>query len=64
MKFIAEIKNMKKKLGIPDTIKEIKKKDIPRLAKIAEKEANPLYPVPKLMGAKQLERFYYTVMER
>ena len=31
--------------------------------KKAEKEANPLYPVPKLMTAKQLEEFYYMVME-
>ena len=32
------------------------------LAKHAEKEANPLYPVPKLMTAKELEKFYYLVM--
>jgi alcohol dehydrogenase class IV len=29
----------------------------------ADKEANPLYPVPRLMNAKELERFYYDVME-
>lgn len=36
---------------------------IPKLARYADKEANPLYPVPKLMDAKELERFYYDVME-
>lgn len=36
---------------------------IPKLARYADKEANPLYPVPKLMNAKELERFYYDVME-
>ncbi|MCD8037256.1 MAG: iron-containing alcohol dehydrogenase [Clostridiales bacterium] len=63
-KFIAAVKDMKKRLDIPDTIKEIKEKDIPRLAKYADKEGNPLYPVPKLMDAKELEQFYYRVMER
>ena len=55
---------MKLRLDIPDTIKEIRKKDVPRLADFAEKEGNPLYPVPKLMDALELEKFYYDVMER
>ena len=37
--------------------------DIPRLAKYADKEGNPLYPVPKLMDDKELRKFYYKVME-
>ena len=36
---------------------------IPKLAHYADKAANPLYPVPKLMNGKELERFYYDVME-
>ena len=39
-------------------IKEIKDEDIPQLSKYADKEANPLYPVPKLMNAKELSVFY------
>lgn len=39
------------------------KEDIEELAAYADKEANPLYPVPKLMDAKQLEKFYIQVME-
>ena len=35
------------------------KEDIPVMARYAEKEANPLYPVPKLMTKKELESFYY-----
>lgn len=62
-KFIGAIRQMKKDLGIGDTIPGIQAKDIPGLAKKAEKEANPLYPVPKLMTARQLEEFYYMVME-
>ena len=63
VKFIEAICQMKKDLSIGDTICGIQKKDIPGLARQAEKEANPLYPVPDLMTAKQLEEFYYMVME-
>ncbi|MDD5944731.1 MAG: iron-containing alcohol dehydrogenase [Clostridia bacterium] len=62
-KFIDAVKDMKKRLGIPDTIKGIKAKDVPRLAHYADKEANPLYPVPKLMDANELKQFYYMIME-
>lgn len=57
-KFIAAIKNLNKEMGIPDTIEGIRQEDIPVMAKHAEKEANPLYPVPKLMTQKELESFY------
>ena len=63
LKFIEAIKDMKKRLDIPDTIAGIREKDIPRLARYADREANPLYPVPKLMDAKELEKFYYMIME-
>ena len=61
--FIRAIKEMNTKYGIGDTIKEIQAKDIPKLSRYADKEANPLYPVPVLMDAKELEQFYYQVME-
>jgi hypothetical protein len=54
---------MKKRFSIGDTVPEIRKEDIPKLAGYADKEANPLYPVPVLMNAKELERFYYLLME-
>ena len=60
---IHAIQEMKLRLDIPDVIPEIQEKDIPALARIAAKEANPLYPVPVLMNASQLEQFYYDVME-
>lgn len=63
VKFIEAIKNMKKRYGIGDTFAEIQEKDIHELAKYADKEANPLYPVPVLMDAKELEKFYYMLME-
>ena len=55
---------MKKRFRIGDTIPEIQETDIPKLAHYADKEANPLYPVPKLMDARQLEKFYYMLMEK
>ncbi len=60
--FIQAIRDMKAQMSIGDTIADIKEEDIPRLAKLADKEANPLYPVPVLMNAKELEKFYFTVM--
>lgn len=62
-KFIEAVKDMQKSLGIPVKISGIQEKDIPTLAKYADSEGNPLYPVPKLMNAKELEQFYYAVME-
>lgn len=62
-KFIDAIKALNAKMGIPDKISGIKKEDIAVMAKHAEKEANPLYPVPKLMTEKELEKFYYQVAD-
>lgn len=62
--FIQAIKDMNTRYGIGETIKEIREKDIPKLSRYADKEANPLYPVPVLMDAKELEQFYYMVMKK
>ena len=62
-RFISAIKGMKHRFDIPDTIPEIKQEDIPRLARYADKEANPLYPVPVLMNASELELFYESLMQ-
>lgn len=56
--FIDAIQDMKCRFGIGDTIDEIREDDIPKLARYADKEANPLYPVPVLMDAEELENFY------
>ena len=46
-------------LGVP-----IEEEDIPKLARYADKEGNPLYPVPVLMDSEELEQFYYLLMEK
>jgi len=61
--FIQAVKDMKKRFGIGDQIPEIQETDIPKLAHYADKEANPLYPVPVLMDASELESFYHRLME-
>lgn len=63
LKFIEAIKALNAKMNIPNKITGIKQEDIPEMARHAEKEANPLYPVPKLMTRKELEIFYYRVGE-
>ncbi|MEI3412459.1 MAG: iron-containing alcohol dehydrogenase [Blautia sp.] len=60
--FIQAVKDMKARFGIGNTIPEIKEEDIPKLSHYADKEANPLYPVPVLMDAGELEKFYYQLM--
>ena len=62
-KFIEAIKKFNKDMGIPDKIYGITKEDIPLMAKHAQKEANPLYPVPKLMTQIELEEFYYKIAD-
>lgn len=53
--FIDLIKDMNKQMGIPSRLENvILDKDIPLLVEHAIKEANPLYPVPKILGKKEI----------
>lgn len=61
--FITEIKEMKKRFGIGDTIPELEVRDIRKLARRADREANPLYPVPRLMNAAELEEIYCELLD-
>lgn len=47
--FIQEIRDMNARMNIPDKIDKIQESDVPTIAQRALKEANPLYPVPKIM---------------
>ncbi len=53
--FIAEIRAMNEKMGIPSKFDQIKEDDIPVIVERALKEANPLYPVPRIMTAEDCE---------
>ena len=50
-------------MNIPETLDGIRNEDIPKLACYADKEANPLYPVPALWGPEKLEQMYHLVQE-
>ena len=58
MLFISAIKKLNENMNIPRKLDCVKKEDIPSLAKHAQKEANPLYPVPKLMTESELANLY------
>ena len=62
-KFIQAVKELNAKLKIPDKVDGIKREEIPLLAKLAAKEANPVYPVPVLMDERELKRFFYDISE-
>lgn len=63
-KFIRWVKEMNHSMQIPEYLYEIKSEDIPIMAKHADKESNPLYPVPRLMNAKELTKLYDIVAGR
>ncbi len=62
-RFIEAIKQLNANMSIPCKIKGIKAEDIEHLSRIAEHEANPLYPVPKLMTAPELAELYKQVAD-
>lgn len=59
--FIRKIEMLNTYMGIGTKIDTIEETDIPELAKTAEHEANPLYPLPVLWTTKQLENIYREV---
>lgn len=61
--FIFAIRQLNRRLGIPEKLPGIRREDIPVMAAHAAREANPLYPVPRLMCAAELERFYAAISQ-
>lgn len=64
-KFIAAIEQLNADLGIPAKLKidALQPYHLSNLAIHADKEANPLYPVPKLMSASELLGIYFNALE-
>ena len=63
-RFIEWIEQMNASMGIPTRLSGIKDEDISLMARHANQEANPLYPVPLLMSRRELEKIYYAVQEK
>ena len=59
---ITSNKEMNQRMNIPTTIDKIQEEDIPVMVQHSLKEANPLYPVPKFMGKKEMTAMYYEIM--
>ncbi len=59
--FIDWVQEINDSMDIPRTLPEIQEEDIPVMAKHADQEGNPLYPVPVLMNRKELEIIYRKV---
>lgn len=55
---IGKIEAMNAAFGLGNTFAEIRRGDIEELAAYAEKEANPLYPVPVLWDKEKLKEMY------
>ena len=61
LKFIDWIDDMKKQMNLPAGLDMIKDEDIPQIIKWADKEANPLYPVPVLWDEKDFRKLIGTL---
>ena len=60
--FISKIEAMNERMQIPVGLDCVRKEDIPAMARLADKEANPLYPVPVLWNSEELESLYERVL--
>lgn len=63
-KFIAAIRAMNRRMGIPEKLPGIRREDIPIMARHAAEEANPLYPVPVLKTQRELAYYYEQITDR
>ena len=61
--FILKIASLNESMGIPTTITELQREDIPTLAAVAGKEANPLYPVPVIFDKSDFENIFESLLE-
>jgi alcohol dehydrogenase class IV len=59
--FIAYLRDLNKQMDIPSHFEKIKEDDLPEMIKRALAEANPLYPVPRILFADDLRQIYLKV---
>lgn len=62
-KFIEAIKKLNEDMSIPKTVSCILDKDIPVMVNRTLKEANPLYPVPKILSKEDMVQLYQMIKE-
>lgn len=61
--FIEWVEQMNKQMDIPSHIEAIREEDIDKMAHYADKEGNPLYPVPVLWNKRELCEIYKLAMK-
>ncbi|MCL2362658.1 MAG: iron-containing alcohol dehydrogenase [Defluviitaleaceae bacterium] len=60
-RFIDAIRDMNSKMGIQEKLSGINTEDIPKLAKHALREANPLYPVPVIFDYDDMVKMFHQI---
>lgn len=60
-KFIQAIRDLNEKMEIPTYVDCILDKDIPIMIERALQEANPLYPVPKILAKQDIHKLIQTI---
>lgn len=63
-RFMDWVEAMNDSFGLPTGFSAIREEDIPQMARRAERESNPLYPVPVLMDQQELEAVYHELMRK
>ncbi|MFE8696179.1 iron-containing alcohol dehydrogenase [Cytobacillus sp. FJAT-53684] len=61
--FIEAIKGLNTSMGIPNKVNGIMESDIPLMVERAFNEANPLYPVPRILSKEDLHSLYQLIKE-
>ncbi len=62
-KFVASVRALNRRIGIPATLAALREEDITAIAKGAQKEALLNYPVPQHMGLAQCEELLRSLLE-
>ena len=62
-KFIARVEQLREKLNIDRKINFIEGEDLPKLVENTYAEANPLYPVPKILSKKDIEDLFQLITD-
>jgi alcohol dehydrogenase class IV len=63
-KFIATVRAMLEDFSIPNTLRDLKQEDVPKIAKLALDEAHTNYPVPKYMDLNTCEGIITKMLEQ
>ncbi len=63
-KFIEEIKKLNKSMEIPEYVDGIQESDIPTMVNRAFSEANPMYPVPKILTKEEIKELYLIISQK